>query len=484
MEKSTSAENHTHDTPDVTVLFMFSVGLSFFWACFFTMLMRNSFLDGDIEMLWYHLAIRIAFLTCIAVAGMAIFLQSDRVATEKGHRILFGAACLFPVIAAASSLTAFSVGSALPLIFDIFAWGFAGIALTCMLSLWIDMLSAFENPFIFRCLTLSVCVGGVSYWVINSLPFPLNISLLCISAVASLIIFKLLEAKGELVYPAFVSLEESKSHAKPSAAHIGVLMVYGIVFGLGIGSTTQLEGDILLYGSIAAFLILGALFAFLFLRHFSGNVRQNEILRIMFPVLVIALIPMSFLEGIAYAVCNLLLLSSFICLEIIDLNSQLQLSRKQKASVFYTFAISQVPLFIGLMIGHVVGLLASITGVANYSMLSAVALGLVVILAIFITFAPFNPIATHKKHEEESESPNQGKWRNRCAAVAQEYSLSARETEVFLLLAKGRGIEHIQNKLFISGHTVKTHTYNIYRKMDINSREELLDIIEQGFLVK
>ena len=47
-----------------------------------------------------------------------------------------------------------------------------------------------------------------------------------------------------------------------------------------------------------------------------------------------------------------------------------------------------------------------------------------------------------------------------------------------MLLAKGRGIEHIQNKLCISGHTVKTHTYNIYRKMGIGSREELLDAIE------
>ncbi len=45
-------------------------------------------------------------------------------------------------------------------------------------------------------------------------------------------------------------------------------------------------------------------------------------------------------------------------------------------------------------------------------------------------------------------------------------------------MAKGRGIEHIQNKLCISSHTVKSHTYNIYKKMGINSREELLDAIE------
>ncbi len=49
-----------------------------------------------------------------------------------------------------------------------------------------------------------------------------------------------------------------------------------------------------------------------------------------------------------------------------------------------------------------------------------------------------------------------------------------------MLLAKGRGTEHIQNKLGISGHTVKTHTYNIYHKMGIASREELLDAVENA----
>ena len=49
---------------------------------------------------------------------------------------------------------------------------------------------------------------------------------------------------------------------------------------------------------------------------------------------------------------------------------------------------------------------------------------------------------------------------------------------MFDLLAKGRGTAYIQDKLYISPHTVKSHTYNIYKKMGINSREELLDAIE------
>ena len=111
-------------------------------------------------------------------------------------------------------------------------------------------------------------------------------------------------------------------------------------------------------------------------------------------------------------------------------------------------------------------------------MLSAVALALVVLLAAFITFAPTREPVVEEQSEPESEEPHEGHWKARCAAVARDAGLSVRETEVFFLLAKGRGIEHIQNKLCISGHTVKTHTYNIYRKMGIGSREELLDAIE------
>lgn len=49
-----------------------------------------------------------------------------------------------------------------------------------------------------------------------------------------------------------------------------------------------------------------------------------------------------------------------------------------------------------------------------------------------------------------------------------------------MLLAKGRGTEYIQNKLGISSHTIKTHTYNIYHKVGIDSREELLDAVENA----
>lgn len=63
--------------------------------------------------------------------------------------------------------------------------------------------------------------------------------------------------------------------------------------------------------------------------------------------------------------------------------------------------------------------------------------------------------------------------------LSERYSLTPREIEVFTFLSKGRNAEFIQNALFISNHTVKTHIYNIYKKMDIHSLQDLLDILDE-----
>ncbi|GAA6488742.1 MULTISPECIES: helix-turn-helix transcriptional regulator [Gordonibacter] len=51
---------------------------------------------------------------------------------------------------------------------------------------------------------------------------------------------------------------------------------------------------------------------------------------------------------------------------------------------------------------------------------------------------------------------------------------------MFALRAKGRSAEVISGQLFISAHTVKTHTSRIYRKLSINSQQEPIDLAEEG----
>ena len=67
---------------------------------------------------------------------------------------------------------------------------------------------------------------------------------------------------------------------------------------------------------------------------------------------------------------------------------------------------------------------------------------------------------------------------SRCHGIASSHRLSHREEEVLVLLAQHRSNAVIARELFISDQTVKTHVRNIYRKLDIHSRDELFDLME------
>ncbi|WP_180952991.1 LuxR C-terminal-related transcriptional regulator [Eggerthella timonensis] len=65
-----------------------------------------------------------------------------------------------------------------------------------------------------------------------------------------------------------------------------------------------------------------------------------------------------------------------------------------------------------------------------------------------------------------------------CERLAAEYGLSKRELDVLMLLARGRSLPYIEEQLFISNSTVRTHTRNIYRKLNVHTRQTLLSLVE------
>lgn len=65
----------------------------------------------------------------------------------------------------------------------------------------------------------------------------------------------------------------------------------------------------------------------------------------------------------------------------------------------------------------------------------------------------------------------------RLAALNLVEPLSPRETEVVSLMLRGNTVPAIARKLFISENTVRGHTKAIYRKLNVHSKQELIDLL-------
>jgi DNA-binding CsgD family transcriptional regulator len=57
------------------------------------------------------------------------------------------------------------------------------------------------------------------------------------------------------------------------------------------------------------------------------------------------------------------------------------------------------------------------------------------------------------------------------------YDISPREREIIQLVLEGRGDREIANTLFIAYHTVKNHKYQLYKKLGVKSRFELMTMV-------
>lgn len=66
----------------------------------------------------------------------------------------------------------------------------------------------------------------------------------------------------------------------------------------------------------------------------------------------------------------------------------------------------------------------------------------------------------------------------RCAVLAERGGLTEREGELLLYLARGRTKAYIADALFVSENTVRSHVRNIYAKLGVHTRQELIDLVE------
>ncbi|MCK4798481.1 MAG: response regulator transcription factor [Spirochaetes bacterium] len=61
-------------------------------------------------------------------------------------------------------------------------------------------------------------------------------------------------------------------------------------------------------------------------------------------------------------------------------------------------------------------------------------------------------------------------FKQKTSIIMEKTELTQREIEILSLVSLGASNEDIANKMYISIHTVKTHLYNIYKKINVTNR--------------
>lgn len=147
-----------------------------------------------------------------------------------------------------------------------------------------------------------------------------------------------------------------------------------------------------------------------------------------------------------------------------------------KTRTICLFGWTAVALHVGSLLGLVAGdILASLA--TEYEVLFSAAALLTLAILFFFIFKEMDVIGFtgHAFGGAVAVPCNRDLLVNE---IALRFRLSPRETEVFALLANGRSLPYIEEKLVVSHSTAKTHVRHIYEKTGVSGRQELHDLIE------
>lgn len=140
-------------------------------------------------------------------------------------------------------------------------------------------------------------------------------------------------------------------------------------------------------------------------------------------------------------------------------------------------------LTLGKNIGYAGGLIiaSGALGALNSNVIQIATFVPVLLLALIVCFFWLFPEKTIDNLFETSthtKKSHRDTLEESVTELAVAHSLTPREIEVFELLAQGRNLSVIMDKLGISKGTTHTHIIHVYQKLEVHKQQELIELVE------
>ncbi len=209
------------------------------------------------------------------------------------------------------------------------------------------------------------------------------------------------------------------------------------------------------------------------------TLRGKVDMTILYKVMLAAFAALVFLFSNSQSVPLSMVFSGFITADVLMWIMLLLIAKKSPAKPMVVFIAGWFAECAGNVSGHIVAPLFA----ENSTIFVAVVL-MFIILAVGLMFSEGQfmldfDIEADEKSVAVEQTPVEDS-RDDIRDFCEKYGLSPRESEVCEMWLTGHGLKYIQENLFISEATVKTHVRNIYRKCDTHNRAEILALYEAG----
>lgn len=257
-------------------------------------------------------------------------------------------------------------------------------------------------------------------------------------------------------------------------------IVYGILDTAAAGGSSSPATSVLIsqFGGIAA--------AAVFLVYFGTRAKPapSLLFNVVFGILATGILFLPFMSSDYAVTLNILAAAGWklvmLALFYLVVTTYAHNCTKLLVGISLAYALPRFGLFIGQNVAQLLG----VGSTADFVRTTAVAFFLLYLILMVIWM-----LNSHERKRAESQAraadellgrfaqKQENVHKLRCDALAEEHGLTNRETDILNLLAQGRDLAFICETLFLSKNTVKSYQKTIYSKLNVHSKQEIIDLV-------
>lgn len=461
-------------------------GVSLCWAATFIFFYSDTFVPSDTFSFLERDLSRFCYLAGI-VLGQALFLAPRHVIASESKNYLMIAGCGVLLVSVASQMAgiAYELNTGLMSFLMLFAGVWQGISHV----LWGEM-EAKADLSIALAFCVPVIAGAAIFSAVTYLGtwFAVVSLLICSCGSTMLFLVNSSERKDWTLKPAPLSPKRLPSFRKCDA----ICLVYGAVLGTSIYACLSFKMPAgLNYLIVGLSLICGAALVIALSRLNKGRESDfGRVATILLPFVSMALVLIVITPDDSSWAIYAALLALLTLFDVSSFEFFAESSRSLALPPYLCIARGRIAVQLGMLVAYLANMIVAHCFPATGRVAFIIPLVLIVCLSAMVAFGggvsinlkPEN-LDEKKAQEDGLEASSEEKEdepidinRKKCQIAADHFCLSKREVEVLFLLTGGYSIQGIADKLVISTNTVKTHTSHIYRKMGVNSRQEVINL--------